>query len=139
MKSENVATLVTEAVANTIRNLKLPQPKSNADRVAMDALVWDTVEALAKAKSEDAWTELAEVATINKDDLAEGETIPYDGTLFAVTAKKTRPIKRFDDDYFANLLMKSKYKVPVMTTKSFLNEAKKDTKGRVTLKVVQKA
>ena len=50
---------------------------------------------------------------------------------FAIFARVTQPVKRFNGDELAILLAKSKYKVPVSTTKELMDQAKVATKSTV--------
>ena len=130
---------VAEALRTAFKSLKRPNSKRNGDAVAIDALIYDYAEAFCKKGSEAAWANLvAEELIPDREGIDEGDSVLYDGDVIAITANLTKPINRFNEDALAELLKKSKYKIPVMQTKDFIAKAKKPTKGRLTLKAVLK-
>jgi len=126
---------VAEALRMAFQSLKRPTSKKNADSLAIDALIYDYAEKFCKGAADQAW---AALELPDRDTIPEGDSILYDGDVIAVTAAMTKPINRFNEDALADLLKKSKYKIPIMQTKDFIAKSKKPTKGRLTLTAVLK-
>lgn len=130
---------VAEALRNAFRSLKRPQSKRNSDSVAIDALIYDYAVRFCKGASDQAWDNLTDAGLVpERDAIPQGDSVCYDGDVIAVVANLTKPVNRFDEDALADLLKKSKYKIPVMQTKDFVAKAKRPTKGRLTLTAVLK-
>jgi hypothetical protein len=66
-------------------------------------------------------------------DFELGET-----KMFLATCKVSEKVRYFDPDALAGLLVKSKYKVPVFTTKEFCEKAKVGKSPRRTVKFVER-
>ena len=116
-----------------------PDAKHNQGRLIGEAFLWDRIAKYAEAKSDAAWA-----AMLKEEVIPEKSTItPGDHELayspsFTVIAKATQPVKRFDANEFATMLAKSKYKVPVSTTKEMLDAARVPTKPIVSMKIVER-
>lgn len=116
-----------------------PDAKHNTGRLLGEAYMWDQVEKYAKGKSDAAWKAMAKEGLVpDKKSLDPGDHQLADSPSFAIFAKVTQPIRRFDGDELANLLAKSKYKVPVSTTKELIEEAKVPTTSTVRMVVVER-
>jgi len=126
---------VAEALREAFTTIARPHSKRNADAQVVDALIYDYAEKFCKGASEQAW---ANLELPDRETIPEGDSILYDGDIIAVTASMTKPINRFNEDALAELLKKSKYKIPIMQTKDFIAKSKKPTKGRLTLTAVLK-
>jgi hypothetical protein len=117
-----------------------PDAKHNQGRLLGEAFMWDRIEAYAKNRSEAAWSALSKEGIIpEKKGLDPGEHQLAQSPNFACFARVTQPVKRFSGDELATLLAKSKYKVPVSTTKELIDQAKVPTNPMVTLKVVERS
>jgi hypothetical protein len=117
-----------------------PDSKHNQGRLLGEAFLWDKVEAYARGRSDAAWTSLAREGIIpDKKGLTPGDHELAYSPSFAVIAKVTQPIKRFNGDELARLLSKSKYKVPESTTKELMDQAKIPANPAVTMKVVERS
>jgi hypothetical protein len=116
-----------------------PDAKHNTGSLLGEAFMWDRVEAYARNRSEAAWAALSKEGLIpDKKTLDPGDHQLAQSPNFAVFARVTHPVKRFSGDELAILLAKSKYKVPVSTTKEFIDQAKVPTNSMVSLKVVER-
>ena len=116
-----------------------PDAKHNTGSMLGEAFMWDRIEAYAHNRSEAAWAALAKEGLIpDKKTLDPGDHQLAQSPNFAVFARVTQPVKRFSGDELANLLAKSKYKVPTSTTKELIDQAKVPTNSMVSLKVVER-
>lgn len=115
-----------------------PDSKHNTGSLLGEAFMWDRIEAYARNRSEAAWKALEKEGLIDKTGLDPGDHQLAQSPNFAVFARVTNPVKRFSGDELAVLLAKSKYKVPVSTTKEMIDQAKVPTKSVVSLKVVER-
>lgn len=109
-----------------------PDTKHNVGHTLAQALIWDTIQSMAKKNSDALWKSLEVDGHIPASEtLAPGDHAPLDTPHFVVTAKATLPVKRFSPDQLAQDLYKSKYKVPLPIAKQMIDEAKKSTKSTV--------
>jgi hypothetical protein len=116
-----------------------PDAKHNTGSLLGEAFMWDRIEAYAKNRSEAAWAALSKEGLIpDKKSLDPGDHQLVESPSFAVFARVTNPVKRFSGDELATLLAKSKYKVPVSTTKELIDQAKVPTSSMVTMKIVER-
>lgn len=116
-----------------------PDAKHNTGSMLGEAFMWDRIEAYAHNRSEAAWAALSKEGLIpDKQELDPGDHQLAQSPSFAVFARVTQPVKRFSGEELANLLAKSKYKVPTSTTKELIDQAKVPTKSMVSLKVVER-
>ena len=116
-----------------------PDAKHNTGSLLGEAFMWDRIEAYAKNRSEAAWAALSKEGLIpDKKSLDPGDHQLVESPNFAVFARVTNPVKRFSGDELATLLAKSKYKVPVSTTKELIDQAKVPTSSMVTMKIVER-
>lgn len=116
-----------------------PDAKHNTGSMLGEAFMWDRIEAYARNRSEAAWAVLAKEGLIpDKKTLDPGDHQLAQSPNFAVFARVTQPVRRFSGDELANLLAKSRYKVPVSTTKELIDQAKMPTNSMVTLKIVER-
>jgi hypothetical protein len=135
-ETDIIKTLAKLGKANGTIN---PDSKSNTGALLGEAFMWDRVEAYARNRSEAAWAALAKEGLIpDKKTLDPGDHQLAQSPNFAVFARVTQPVKRFSGDELANLLAKSKYKVPISTTKEMIDQAKVPTSSMVSLKVVER-
>ena len=117
-----------------------PDARSNQGRMLGEAFMWDRVEAYARQRSDAAWNALEKEGLVpDKKSLDPGDHQLAQSPNFAIFAKVTNPVKRFNGDELATLLAKSKYKVPISTTKEFIDAAKLPTNPVVTMKVVERS
>jgi hypothetical protein len=116
-----------------------PDAKHNTGSMIGEAFMWDKIEAYAKARADAAWLRLAREGIIKeKKALEPGDHELAASPSFLIVAKVTQPIKRFSADALANMLAKSKYKVPVSTTKELIDQAKVAGTSAVTMKVLER-
>lgn len=116
-----------------------PDSKHNTGNLLGEAFMWDRIEAYAKNRSEAAWKALEKEGLIpDKKSLDPGDHQLAQSPSFAVFARVTQPVKRFNGEELAVLLAKSKYKVPVSTTKELIDQAKVPTNSVVSMKVVER-
>jgi hypothetical protein len=117
-----------------------PDSKNNVGRLLGEAFMWDRIEAYARNRSTAVWEELEKEGIIeDKRDLTPGDHQLAQSPSFALFARVTQPVKRFSGDELAQRLAKSKYKVPVSTTKELIDQAKVPTKPMVSMKVVERS
>ena len=116
-----------------------PDAKHNTGSLLGEAFMWDRIEAYAKNRSEAAWAALSKEGLIpDKKSLDPGDHQLVESPSFAVFARVTNPVKRFSGDELAILLAKSKYRVPISTTKELIDQAKVPTSSMVTMKIVER-
>lgn len=117
-----------------------PDEKNNTGRLLGEAFLWDKVAAYAKQRSDAAWEALEKEGIVEDTEaLSPGDHQLAQSPSFAVFARVTQPVRRFNGEELANLLAKSKYKVPVSTTKEMIDKAKVPTKSMCSLKVVERS
>jgi len=133
-------TTIVKALSRLGKNgTENPDSKHNTGRLLGEAYMWDQVEKYAKARSAAVWKEMEKEGLVpDKKTLDPGEYACADSPSFAVFAKVTQPIRRFDGEQLAGLLAKSKYKVPVSTTKELIEEAKVPGNPAVRMVVVER-
>jgi hypothetical protein len=133
-------TTIVKALSRLGKNgTENPDAKHNVGSLLGEAYMWDQVEKYAKNKSDAAWKAMEKEGLVpDKKSLDPGEYQLADSPSFAIFAKVTQPIRRFDGQELANLLAKSKYKVPVSTTKELIEEAKVPTTSTVRMAVVER-
>jgi hypothetical protein len=112
--------------------------KSNAGRYYGEALVWATLERVAKNKREALWE------TMQKEGLIT-EIPPDPGTYevgmsphFVASVTVSEKVRRFSADKLCELLTASKYKVPAPIVKEFVEKAKVPTTSTVTKRVIER-
>jgi hypothetical protein len=116
-----------------------PDAKHNTGALLGEAYMWDRIEAYAKNRSEAAWNAMAKEGLIpDKKTLDPGDHQLSQSPSFAVFARVTNPVKRFSGDELATLLAKSKYKVPVSTTKELIDRAKVPGNPMRTMKIIER-
>lgn len=117
-----------------------PDSKHNTGGMLGEAFLWDKIADYAKKKSDAAWEALEKEGIVpDTKSLTPGEHQLAESPSFAIYARVTNPVKRFNADELANLLARSKYKVPVSTTKEFVDLAKIPTNPMCSLKVVERS
>lgn len=116
-----------------------PDAKHNTGSLLGEAFLWDHVRRYAENRCDAAWKAMNKEGLIpDKKTLDPGDHQLTQSPSFAVFARVTQPVKRFSGDELAELLAKSKYKVPVSTTKELIDQAKVPTNSVVTMKVVER-
>jgi len=116
-----------------------PDAKSNTGRLLGEAFMWDKVASYAEARSKAAWEMLAREELVpDKKTLSPGDHQLAQSPSFAIFARVTQPVKRFSGDALAESLAKSKYRVPISTTKELIDQAKVPGVSMVTMKVVER-
>jgi hypothetical protein len=94
----------------------------------------------AEGRADAVWAEMTVEGVVpKKEDLKEGENEVTYSPSFVVISKVSRPVKRFSGDQFAAMLSRSKYKVPVSTTKEMLDKAKIDGNPMRSLKIIERS
>lgn len=116
-----------------------PDAKHNTGSLLGEVFLWDHVRRYAESRCDAAWRAMTKEGLIpDKKTLDPGDHQLTQSPSFAVFARVTHPVKRFSGDELAILLAKSKYKVPVSTTKELIDQAKVPTSSMVTMKVVER-
>ena len=117
-----------------------PDGKHNAGRMIGEAFMWEQVAKYAENRADAVWAEMeVEGIVPKKQELKEGENEVAYSPSFVVIAKVSKPVKRFSGEQLAAMLAKSKYKVPISTTKEFIDRAKIDGNPMRTLKIVERS
>lgn len=117
-----------------------PDAKHNTGGLLGEAFMWDKVEAYAKARADAAWLRLAREGIIaDKKSLEPGDHELASSPSFLAIAKVSQPVRRFSAEALANLLAKSRYKVPVSTTKEFVDAAKVPSSSTVSMKILERS
>lgn len=118
---------------------KNPDAKNNMGRMIGNAFVWDTIWGIAEKMSNADWKDFASQKIIpDKESLDPGFHQLVDSPHFAIVAKVSNPVQRFNADKLAEDLNKSKYKVPLPVAKMMVENARQPTKSSVTLSVAEK-
>lgn len=116
-----------------------PDAKHNTGSLLGEAFMWDHVRRYAENRCDAAWKAMEKEGLIpDKTTLDPGDHQITESPSFAIFARVTQPVKRFSGEELAILLAKSKYKVPVSTTKELIDQAKVPSKSIVTMKVVER-
>ena len=117
---------------------KNPDQKHNTGGLIGEAYLWDEVVRFAEAKKKAAWEAMTKEGLIpDKKKLDPGDHELTYSPSFTVIAKVTQPVKRFDDEEFARLMLEVR-KVPVSVTKELLDKARMPGNSIVTMKVVER-
>ena len=118
---------------------KPPEDKSNTGPLLAEAFLWDEVKRYAEARSKSAWARLTDEQLVPaKADLEPGEHHLCESQHFAITAKASEPVKRFNADILAENMHK-RFKVAIPTAKEMIEAAKVPTKPTVSMRVVEKS
>lgn len=123
--------------------------KKNPDREAKNAphagtianaYFWTAVEKYAKGKKEEAWKGMESAGFLPSDvkDYDPGEYVLGEAPSFIVKAKVSEKVKRPDDEYLAESLFKSKYKVPKPIAKEMIAAAKRPSTSTVTKSIIER-
>lgn len=116
-----------------------PDIRHNQGRLLGEAFMWDKVAKYAEARSDAVWKQLEKEGIVpRKDTLTEGDHELASSPSFLALGKVSRPINRFSGEELALLLEKSKYKVPVSTTKELIDRAKVPSNPARTLKIIER-
>jgi hypothetical protein len=117
-----------------------PDGKHNTGRMLGEAFMWEQVAKYAEGRADAVWAEmLAEGIVPKKENLKEGEQEIAYSPNFVVIGKVTAPVKRFNGEELAQMLAKSKYRVPMSTTKEMIDKAKVPTNPMRSLKVIERS
>lgn len=109
------------------------------DRTVLSALVWDAIGAEAKSQSEDAWNKMLKDGIYDEPIKTEPSNKLVGVTPhFEIHGKVTEPIKRINAAKLGELLLKSKYKIPVHQTVAFYDQAKIGENGNLYLSIIPK-
>lgn len=100
-----------------------PDAKHNSGREYLEAFVWDTVQKLAKSKSDQVWDRM-EKSGIYEKPLKTGKHECGQSPHFIIKATVSEPVKRFNEAELARVLEASTFKVPPHMTKGFVAAAK---------------
>jgi hypothetical protein len=126
------------AVTKVLSQLSnLAGPKDNVGAMLANAFRWDAAESMCKARATAAWDELEKQGIVNKDGLSPGAHVLADSPSFAVTANVTQPVKRFNADKMADLMVK-KFKCSRADALQMVEDAKKEGNSTVRLNIVEK-
>lgn len=117
-----------------------PDSKHNQGRMIGEAFMWEQVAKYAEGRADAVWAEMmVEGVVPKKDDLKEGEHEVAYSPSFVVIGKVSRPVKRFSGEQLATMLSRSKYRVPISTTKELIDKAKIDGNPQRTLKIIERS
>ncbi len=131
---------ITKALARLGRNgTENPDAKHNTGRLIGEAYMWERVAKYAEAKADAAWKAMLRAEIVpEKKTLEPGDHELAYSPSFTIIAKVSQPVRRFNGDELAELLAKSKYKVPTSTTKEFIDQAKVPTSSVVSMKIMER-
>ncbi len=115
-----------------------PDGKHNTGRMIGEAYFWDTVEKLAKAKSDSAWDRLASMGVALDEDADPGNHVIGNSPHFVVECSVSQPRKAFNIDVAAENINKTWPKVPIPAVKLVLDQAKIGGSKVKTYKIVEK-
>jgi hypothetical protein len=103
---------------------KNPDMKNNTGRAIGEAYFWDEVQALAKAKSDEAWERLETMGMVVEDDPEPGDYDIGSSPHFAVTCKVSKPRKKFDEQAAAKAINKKWKDVPIPAVRQIFEQSK---------------
>jgi hypothetical protein len=104
-----------------------------------EAFMWEQVAKYAEGRADAVWAEMTVEGVVpKKEELKEGEQEVAYSPSFVVIGKVSKPVKRFSGDNLAAMLAKSKYKVPISTTKELIDKARVDSNPMRSLKIIER-
>lgn len=116
-----------------------PDTRSNIGNLLGSVFLWAEVQRYAAAQVKGAWKALEDSGlTPDNASLSPGEHAIANSPHFVLTYRISEPVRRFDPDALAQSLLKSKYKVPLHTTKELIEASKLPSKSTVTKKIIEK-
>jgi len=116
-----------------------PDEKHNAGRMLGEAFMWEQVAKYAEGRADAVWAEMTVEGIVpKKEALEDGEHEVAYSPSFVVISKVSKPVKRFSGEELARMLNKSKYRVPLSTTKEMIDKAKVDSNPMRSLKVIER-
>jgi hypothetical protein len=115
-----------------------PDKQSNVGKYLGEAFFWDTIESLAKKRSEQAWSAMESDGIWTPDEAAPGDYVLNGSPSFELRQKISEPVRRFSSEELAVLMRDSKYKVPVPITLELVNKAKVPGKSSRRVWVVER-
>lgn len=120
------------------KSILAPMDKSNTGAIIAETFLWTEIEKWAKRRKEALWEgSMSEVITVPLDELDVGSHELTSTKMFIVTADVTRPVRRFNDDEAVRLLV-TEEKMPEAKARSLVYRAKKEGKGTVTKRIVER-
>ena len=105
-------------------------------RALGELFLWQTVSKYADAKLNTAKQAVEDTGLI-LNDTSPGQHLIGKSQHYAYAASVTNPVKRFDEDTLVELATKSKYKIPPVVIREWVNEAKIPGKPKVTKVVTE--
>jgi hypothetical protein len=116
-----------------------PDAKHNQGALIGQAFLWDEIERYAKAQSDATWKKMEVEGII--PDLSTLDTGDHElaySPSFTIHASVSQPVKRFKQEELAQLLAKSKYKVPISVTAELCDQAKLPGNPQRKLKIIER-
>jgi hypothetical protein len=132
----DIVRFLSGVVGKTVPN---PDSKHNQGRLIGEAFLWDEVERYAKSKSDAAWEQMGKEGII--PDLSTLDTGDHElaySPSFTIQASVSQPVKRFKQEELAQLLARSKYKVPASVTAELCDQAKLPGNPMRKLKIIER-
>lgn len=115
----------------------LAGPKDNVGAMLANAFRWDAAWTMCEAKSKAAWKQLTDSGIVDETNLKPGAHVLADSPQFSVTANVTQPVKRFNPDKMADLMV-AKFKCSRAVALQMIEDAKKEGKSTVKTAVIEK-
>jgi len=114
---------------------------SNVGKLLADYYYWKTAEDYAESKKDLALNALVEAGFYDEAALAKEKAGDYPITMskgFIFTATITNPVRRLDTNLLQQVMEKSRYKVPLATSRMWLEDCKKPTKPQIRKHITEK-
>jgi hypothetical protein len=116
-----------------------PDGKHNMGRAIGEAYMWDVVAKYADARRKEAHKRMEDQGIVkDKKELDPGDHILADSPSFVITASVTQPVRRFSQEALAQVLSKTKYKVPRAVVDECCEKAKVPSSSTVTVKIAER-
>jgi hypothetical protein len=131
-----IASFLGKLGTNSTKN---PDEKHNVGRVLGELFLWSQVEKYAKNRKDGTQKTIDSQGMVETNGLTPGNHELAVSPSFLYVAKVSAPYMRFNEDELAELLNKSKYKVPHAVTKELISKAKLPTKSAVTRTIMERS
>jgi hypothetical protein len=137
--SKAIESTFTSLITRHVADIIAANPdKSNSGKYYGEALVWATLERVAKNKREALWQQMEREGIISAIPPDPGTYEVGMSPRFVASVTVSEPVRRFNADKLCELFTASKYKVPAPILKEFVEKAKVPSTSSVTKKVIER-
>jgi hypothetical protein len=128
---------IIKDLARLAHDMPMPDSTHNTGKMLAIAYFWDIVGKHAKRQSDQMW-ELLMTEGLVEEPSAPGEHVLCESPKFVCYAKVTNKIKRFSPEELSKIFKRSKYKVPELITREYVERAKKETKSAISYSIEER-